>query len=137
MVMNIVEATDLLDNDLKDDEIDYLVAARQGFALDDVPDAILKTLIDHGLVDIVPFDHPRAVNAIKGVVVSEAGVKILNVIDNRRWNEELETLASPPVISENNEAIAKAQSTTKDKADNKSGAIKKDSPLNKDYDNRK
>jgi len=137
MVMNIVDAETFLDK-MASDDVDFLLAARQGIALTDIPDVTLKHLMDEDLVQIVPFDNPRATNAIKGVIVTENGTKVLNVIDSRRWAESEHPIWDQPADAEPEvDAVVKAQSTRKDKADNKSGSIPANSPQNKDYDNKK
>ena len=130
MTINIFDATKLLDEVLGDDEIEFLLAARQGVALSEANDHTVKVMQEHNLIDIIPFDHPRAYNAIRGVVPSEDGVKVLNVIDDRKWADARTGISSEPAQAESlNEALVNAQATEKDNA-TEDGAIDKDDPRN-------
>lgn len=137
MALNIVDATNLLDNELTKDETNFLLAARQGVAVHDADDAILRHLIELDLVQIVPFDHPRATNAIVGVIPTESGTKILNILDSRKWDDpEAPVYDTPATPSEDNSAMKATQDFAKKDEATTKGAIKKDSPKNKDYDNK-
>jgi len=130
LTINIFQATELLDEVLGDDDIDFLLAARQGVALQDVEDHTMKVMKEHNLIDILPFDHPRASNAILGVVPSEDGVKVLNVLDDRKWAAATNSISSEPAMpEENDEAVLNAQSTAKDIAGT-DGEIPADDPRN-------
>jgi len=130
MAINIFKATELLDEVLGDDEVAFLLAARQGVALSEAETHTVKVMQEHGLIDILPFDHPRASNAILGVVPSEDGVKVLNVIDDRKWAEAANPISSEPAGSEEkDEALVAAQSLQKDNADT-DGEIPADDPRN-------
>lgn len=130
MTINIFDATKLIDEVLGQDEIDFLLAARQGVALQDAEDHTMKVMKEHNLVDILPFDHPRAYNAILGVVPSEDGVKVLNVLDDRKWAEARNGINSEPAMPEKtDEALVNAQSLDKDVADS-DGEIPADDPRN-------
>lgn len=130
MTINIFDATKLLDKVLGDDEIEFLLAARQGVALSEANDHTVKVMQEHGLIDIIPFDHPRAYNAIRGVVPSEDGVKVLNVIDDRKWADARNGLNSEPAQSEGqNDSLIAAQSTENDTAST-DGAIDPKDPRN-------
>jgi len=130
LTINIFDATKLIDEVLGGDEIDFLLAARQGVALQDVEDHTMKVMKEHNLIDILPFDHPRASNAILGVVPSEDGVKVLNVLDDRKWAEARNGISSEPAMpEENDEAVLNAQSASKDIAGT-DGEIPADDPHN-------
>lgn len=134
---DIIEAERILDEDLTDEQIDFLVASRQGAALHDVDDKTFRNLSDRGFVQIVPFDHPRATNAILGVIPTDDGIKILNVLDDRKWSQADEPIYADVEKTEvETEAQVHAQSTGKDKATRK-GEIKASSSQNKDYENKK
>ena len=85
-VINIVEAEKLLDEELTDKQIDFLLAARQGMALHGVETSEFEKMAELELVQVMAYDNPRAMNAIKGVIPTENGVKVLSIIDNRHWN---------------------------------------------------
>jgi len=130
---NIMDAEAFLDDELSDDQVDFLLAARAGVALHDVPDKVAQVLLEHRLIDIVPFDHPRATNAIKGVIPSERGNKILNVLDDRQRAEDQNGLSTEPVTSDGtNKAVADAQMSSKGKVERVD--IPKNDPRNIDPD---
>lgn len=102
--LNVVTAGEVVDNDLTDDEIKFLYDVRNGIALDDVDGNVFNDLYLDGFVDVVDFTNIRASTAIKGVVLSEEGFKIMNVLEER---ERLKP-------KENIELTEKAISTEKD-----------------------
>lgn len=133
--LNIVEATDLIDNELTEEQTDFILAAREGIALSDVDEDIFRDLYDAGYLEVINFSHPRARNSIKGVVLSEDGVKITNVLDSRHWAEPETHISAEPVEPEDSDVVVKAQNTKK--ANNrKRDDIPADHPVNQDYENK-
>lgn len=104
--MNVLEATDLLDNDLSKDEIEFLKIARRGIALYDVDKKVFNSVYDKGLVDTVSFQHVRADSGINGVVLTEEGIKIMNIIDQRYRERPDVSIAAPPVERNSTESPA-------------------------------
>ena len=136
--LNIIDAETLVDKELSKAEVDFILAAREGVALSDVDEDIFRDLYERELVEVINFSHPRARNSIKGVVVTEDGVKITNVIDSRAWAKAETHISQDPVEAEDNanvETIVKAQNLDKAKGAKRED-IDADSPVNKDYKNK-
>ncbi len=104
--INIVTAEKRIDKDLSDKDLDFILTARQGVALADVDQDQFRDLYEAGYLDVVNFSHPRALNSIKGVILSESGTKIANVLDNREWSKP-EVNSTEPVYPQRKENIEK------------------------------
>lgn len=90
MAFNELEVIKMVDEGkLTDKEIKTLTAARNGLAAEDYRDsnhkldATMQSLIDRGLIYIVPLSHPRANLAVDALVPTERGITVLNLFDKR------------------------------------------------------
>lgn len=88
MSFNAVDAAKMLtDKVLTDDEVRYFSAIRGGRPFLEIQDdEEYKTLMAMGLIQHIAFTHPRATLSIDGVIPTEEGVTLMNVID-QRWRE--------------------------------------------------
>lgn len=90
MAFNELEAIKMIDDGkFTDKEIKTLTKARNGLAAEDFRDKDKKldkdmqSLIDSGLIYIVPLSHPRADLHVDALVPTERGITILNLFDKR------------------------------------------------------
>lgn len=113
MTINIVDAERILDKELSDAQVELLKSAREGVPFADADGRTLDALIDRGLVEVIPFSHPRAIKSINGVVPSEDGTKVLNLIDSRHWQDPTVNLQDPPEGPQDREFVEKSQEVPK------------------------
>lgn len=90
MAFNELEAIKMIDDGkFTDKEIKLLTTARNGLAAEDYRDkdkklnSDMQSLIDHGLIYVVPLSHPRADLTVDALVPTERGITILNLFDKR------------------------------------------------------
>lgn len=103
MSFNAVDAAKMLtDKVLTDDEVKYFVSLRGGRPyLEIQDDEEYKTLIAMGLIQHIAFTHPRATLSIDGVIPTEEGMTLMNVID-QRWRENAFTPTEPYSLAPQN-----------------------------------
>lgn len=93
--MDYKEQNDFVDK-MSKDEAKFLLIARGGLALYDADDKMLDNMIEKGLVAVVGFTHVKASNPIQGIVLSEEGIKLMNIVDNRQWDTPTALISQPP-----------------------------------------
>ena len=86
-------------DDLSREQYEFLLQARNGAALSDMKGGVLNAMLDKDLVRVVNFENVKATNSIAGIVLSEDGIRVMNIADER--NRDAGAGISAPPLSEN------------------------------------